>query len=40
VFGLEILSDVEQQLRVVGDNLRVAQSLHKSYADTSEENWF
>ena len=38
VFGLEVLSDAEQQLRVIRDNLRVAQSRHKSYADTTEEN--
>jgi len=38
VFGLKILSDAEQQLRVIRDNLRVAQSRHKRYADTLEEN--
>jgi hypothetical protein len=38
VFGLEVLSDAEQQLRVIRDNLRVAESRHKSYADTIEEN--
>jgi len=38
VFGLEVLSDAEQHLRVIRDNLRVAQSRHKSYADTLEEN--
>ena len=34
MFGLEVLSDAEQQLRVVRDNLRVAQSRQKSYADS------
>ena len=38
MFGLEVLSDAEQQLRVIRDNLRVAESRHKSYADTIEEN--
>jgi len=33
MFGLEILSDAEQQLRMIKDNLTVAQSRHKSYVD-------
>ena len=33
MFGLEVLSDVEQQLRVIRENLKVAQSRHKSCVD-------
>ena len=32
--GLEVLSDAEQQFRVIRDNLKLAQSGHKSYVDT------
>ena len=34
MFGLDVLRDVEEQVRMIRDNLRVAQSLQKSYADT------
>ena len=34
VFGLDVLKDLEKQVRMIRDNLRVAQSRHKSYADT------
>ncbi|WVZ63308.1 hypothetical protein U9M48_012949, partial [Paspalum notatum var. saurae] len=33
VFGPDIIQDVEQQLRIVQKNLRVAQSRQRSYAD-------
>ncbi|WVZ58248.1 hypothetical protein U9M48_008534 [Paspalum notatum var. saurae] len=33
VFGLGIIEDAEQQLRIVRENLRVAQSRQKSYAN-------
>jgi len=34
VFGTDVLRHTEQQVRTVLDNLRVAQSRQKSYADT------
>ena len=34
VFGPDVLRDVEEQVRMIRDNLRVAQSRQKSYADT------
>jgi hypothetical protein len=34
VFGPDILRDAEKQVRIIRDNLRVAQSQQKSYADT------
>ncbi|WVZ89068.1 hypothetical protein U9M48_035525 [Paspalum notatum var. saurae] len=33
VFGPDIVQDAEQQLRIVQENLRVAQSRQRSYAD-------
>ncbi|WVZ89245.1 hypothetical protein U9M48_035671 [Paspalum notatum var. saurae] len=33
VFGHDIIQDAEQQLRIVQENLRVAQSIQRSYAD-------
>jgi hypothetical protein len=33
VFGPDILEEVEKQVRMVKENLRVAQSRQKSYAD-------
>ncbi|WVZ89032.1 hypothetical protein U9M48_035491 [Paspalum notatum var. saurae] len=33
VFGLDIIQDAEQQLRIVQENLRVVQSRQRSYAD-------
>jgi hypothetical protein len=33
VFGPDILQEVEKQIRMVRENLRVAQSRQKSYAD-------
>jgi hypothetical protein len=33
VFGLDILQETEKQVRMVRENLRVAQSRQKSYAD-------
>ena len=33
VFGLDILRDAEEQVRMIRDNLRVAQSRQKSYAN-------
>jgi len=34
VFGLDVLRHAEQQVRIIRDNLRVAQSRQKSYVDT------
>ena len=34
VFGPKILKDVERQVQTIQENLRVAQSRQKSYADT------
>jgi len=34
VFGIDVLRHAEQQVRTIWDNLRVAQSRQKSYADT------
>ena len=34
VFGKDVLRHVEQQVQTIRDNLRVAQSRQKSYADT------
>ena len=33
VFGLDVLRDAEEQVRMIRDNLRVAQSRQKSYAN-------
>jgi hypothetical protein len=33
VFGHDILQEAEKQVRIVRENLRVAQSRHESYAD-------
>ena len=34
MFEPDVLRDVEEQIRMIRDNLRVAQSQQKSYADT------
>jgi len=34
VFGPDVLRDIDEQVRMIRDNLRVAQSQQKSYADT------
>jgi hypothetical protein len=34
VFGPDVLRDAEQQVRIIRENLRAAQSRQKSYADT------
>jgi hypothetical protein len=34
VFGPDVLRDVEKQVRMIRDNLRVAGSRQKSYANT------
>ena len=34
VFGPEILKDAKQQVQIIRENLRTAQSRQKSYADT------
>jgi len=34
VLGLDVLRCVEEQVRMIRDNVRVAQSRQKSYADT------
>jgi hypothetical protein len=33
LFGLEIIQEVEEQVRIIRENLRVAQTRPKSYAD-------
>jgi hypothetical protein len=33
VFGLEILQEAERQVQIIRENLKVAQSREKSYAD-------
>jgi hypothetical protein len=33
VFGLEVLGDAERQVQMIWENLKVAQSRQKSYAD-------
>jgi hypothetical protein len=33
VFGLEVLKDVEKQVQMIWENLKVAQSRQKSYAN-------
>jgi hypothetical protein len=33
VFGLEVLSDAKRQVQMIRENLKVAQSQKKSYAD-------
>ena len=33
-FGLEIIQEAEEQVRMIRENLRTAQSRQKSYADT------
>ncbi|WVZ70959.1 hypothetical protein U9M48_019588 [Paspalum notatum var. saurae] len=38
VFGPDIIQDAEQQLRIVQENLRVAQSKQRSYADVRRRN--
>ena len=34
MFGLDVLRDAEEQVQMIRDNLKVAQSRQKSYADT------
>ena len=34
VFGPDVLRDAEEQVTMIRDNLRVAQSRQKSYANT------
>ena len=34
MFGPEIIKDAERQVQTIRENLRVAQSRQKSYADT------
>ena len=34
MFGPKILKDAERQVQTIRENLRVAQSRQKSYADT------
>jgi hypothetical protein len=38
VFGPEILREAEMQVQVVRENLQLAQSRQKSYADHSRRN--
>jgi hypothetical protein len=33
LFGLEILQEAEKQVHIIRENLKVAQSMQKSYAD-------
>ena len=34
MFEPDVLRDIEEQVRMIRDNLRIAQSQQKSYADT------
>jgi hypothetical protein len=34
VFGLDMLLEAEENIRMVWENLKAAQSRHRSYADT------
>jgi hypothetical protein len=34
VFGPDVLKDAEKKVRMIRDNLKIAQSRQKSYADT------
>jgi hypothetical protein len=34
VFGPDVLKDAEKKVRIIRDNLKIAQSRQKSYADT------
>jgi hypothetical protein len=34
VFGLDVLKDAGKKVRMIRDNLKIAQSRQKSYADT------
>jgi hypothetical protein len=34
VFGPDVLKDAEKKIRMIRDNLKIAQSRQKSYADT------
>jgi hypothetical protein len=34
VFGLDVLKDAKKKVRMIRDNLKIAQSRQKSYADT------
>jgi hypothetical protein len=36
VFGLEILREAERQVQAIRENLQLAQSRQKSYADHSQ----
>jgi hypothetical protein len=38
VFGPDVLSNAEEQVQIIRDNLRVAQSRQKSYADTRKRD--
>jgi hypothetical protein len=40
VFGPEILQEAEKQVHIVRENLKIAQSRHKSYADNRRELTF
>jgi hypothetical protein len=33
-FGPELIQEAEEQVRIIRENLRIAQSMQKSYADT------
>jgi hypothetical protein len=37
VFGLDVLRNAEKQVRIIRDNLKIAQSRQKSYVDTRRE---
>jgi hypothetical protein len=40
VFRPDVLRDAEKKVRIIRDNLKIAQSRHKSYAELGEESWF
>src|SRR5699024_10436610 len=39
VFGPEILQEAEKQVQLVRENLKIAQSRQKSYADNRRREW-
>jgi hypothetical protein len=38
VFGPEVVKDVERQVQMIRENLRIAQSRQKSYADKQQRD--
>jgi hypothetical protein len=38
-FGPEIIQEAEEQIRIIRENLRVAQTRQKSYVDNRRRHW-